>query len=85
MTEIVPGVGVGTRSETLCVVLKRERTRKLLPDLEVFAIPFFRVWGFLQPLFVFRNGKEIASLVSSRDLLTRFSTLKAGETIKILL
>jgi hypothetical protein len=69
MAKIVPGIGIATRSETLRMCQKQERRGKGHGTyLEVFAIPLACVWGLLQPLFVFWNGKEITSLISFRDL-----------------
>ena len=76
MAEIVPGIGVATCSETLRIMLTGERTRCTFGYLEVFAVPLFRVWGFLQPLFIFRNRKEITSLISFLNLLETLNTLR---------
>ena len=84
MAKVVPGVGVATRSETLHITFTGERARYTFGHLEVFAVPLFCVWGFLQPLFIFWNGEEIASLISFLNFLALLSRLQTREIIILL-
>jgi hypothetical protein len=68
MTKVVASVSIVTRSKTL---LRREygcSSSAFLTDLVVFRIPLVRIRSFEQPFLVFRQGKEITTLLPFRDL-----------------
>ena len=69
--EVVPGVRILARSETLKGAKLTKSTQGLnwqMADLVVLRVPLVRIWSLFEPLLILGDGEEIDPLLALCDL-----------------